>query len=61
MLLTVYTLREFKINMCILLYTWVGSKRRKSDLQSRCVRAVDVSFQDVDQSAELSSLLRKNI
>ena len=60
MLLTVYKLSgDFKINVCILMYTWVGSKRIKSDLQSRCVRAVDVSFQDVDQGAELSSLLRK--
>lgn len=38
--LTVYKLRDLKINVYILKYTWVESKRIKTDLQSRCVRAV---------------------
>ena len=45
--------------MYILKYTWVGSKRIRNDLQSRCVWAVDVSFQDVEQSVELSSSQKK--
>ena len=61
-LLTVYKLMDFKINVTIIKYTWVGSKRIKDDLQSRSVRAEDVSFQDgIDHSAELSFLLRKLI
>ena len=45
--------------MYVLKYTWVGSKRIRNDLQSRCVWAVDVSFQDVEQSVELSSSQKK--
>lgn len=60
--LTVYKLRDLKINVYILKYAWVESKRIKTDLQSRCAwGSISVSFQDADQSAELSSLLRKTI